>query len=165
MFKVSFSKVYVDDPVKVKVFNKTLTKVTLQGYVKEIDFNRGVIADNTYRKLLSKDYPAKMFYSGYIHAIGVSKKNESDEYDEVLGYRIAESRAKIKIYKTMYKFTKSLLSSLRSYCFADRAMVPSKPDSDCLIITVGKYKALLDKEQIHLNTLIHGIDTKSSQQS
>ena len=106
-----------------------------------------------------------MFYSGYIHAIGVSKKNESDEYDEVLGYRIAESRAKIKIYKTMYKLTKALLSSLRSYCFADRAMVPSKPDSDCLIITVGKYKALLDKEQIHLNTLTHGTDTKSSQQS
>ena len=165
MFKVSFSKVYVDDPVKVKVFNKTLTKVTLQGYVKEIDFNRGIIADNTYRKLLSKVFPAKIFYSGSVSATGVSKKNESDEYDEVLGYRIAESRAKIKIYKTMYKFTKALLSSLRSYCFGDKVMVSLKPNTDCLIITINKYKALLDKEQIHLNTLTHGTDTKSTQQS
>lgn len=162
MFKVSFSKKYVENPVKTEVFNNTVTKVTLTGYISEISDSDEFLYIDKVRKLLAEG-SAEIFTSGKIRATGTSKKSNSDEYDEVLGYRIAESRAKIKIYKTMLKFTRKYFDYLRVYCYGNATVAPSLVIHDSLLSTVFKYAALLKKEQEHLNTLIHGTDTKSPQ--
>jgi hypothetical protein len=163
MFKVSFSKKYVENPVKTEVFNNNITKVTLTGYISEIGENE-LLYNKRAGVLLSKEESsALIFKNGEIIATGTSKKSSNDEYDEVLGYRIAESRAKIKIYKTMCKFTKKYFNYLRLYCYGDTSVTPNWIMPGSLLSTILKYNALLKEEQKHLNTLIHGTDTKSPQ--
>ena len=163
MIKVTFNG---KDAIKSQVFNNSITKVTLTGIMK---------VPSVY-DLPSKvdDYMTKytgvtaQWFNGrmYVSAIGISKKSKEDAYDETLGYRIAESRAKIKLYKFLYNVCKVYYYSLMRLCFGNLINVGVHEISNqSLICDVLRYYTLLDKEKQHLNTLIHGTDTESPQQS
>ena len=57
---------------------------------------------------ISRDFFAKRFpfisYGGEFIVKAKARCNKEDEFDEVVGKRIAESRAKAKAYRTAYKF-------------------------------------------------------------
>ena len=57
---------------------------------------------------ISQDFFAKRFpfisYGGEFIVKAKARCNKEDEFDEVIGKRIAESRAKTKAYRTAYKF-------------------------------------------------------------
>ena len=86
--------------------------------------------------------------------------HDEDSFNEETGKRIAESRAKIRLYK----FIHTLLYKLHVYyfgiTFGDRYALCdigeladySKPGG--IFEEMGKYKSLLDKETLHLEKLL-----------
>ena len=163
MIKVTFNG---KDAIKSQVFNNSITKVTLTGIMK---------VPSVY-DLPSKvdDYMTKytgvtaQWFNGriYVSAIGISKKSKEDAYDETLGYRIAESRAKIKLYKFLLNACKVYCRYLRELCFGKYAdIVVATLPKQSIGYDVVKYTSFLEREKQHLNTLIHGTDTESPQQS
>lgn len=166
MFKVSFKKVVNGkEPIKVETFNKTITKVTLVGTlqlprylqdpIKEfVDYYEGVDVSGAYSKEL------------IITSVGIAKKSENDEWNETVGYRIAESKAKIKIYKFMFNLIKGIIWDEQTYITGISNIIHlDKFPVDCLMNSAFKYRRLLASEEKHLNTLIHGTDTEGTQKS
>lgn len=166
MFKVSFKKVdNGEEPIKVEIFNKTITKVTLVGtlqlprYLRDpiadfVNYYEGVDVLNAYGKELT------------ITSVGIAKKSENDEWNETVGYRIAESKAKIKIYKFMFNLIKEIIRDEQMYITGISNIIRlDKSPVDCLMNSAFKYQRLLASEEKHLNTLIHGTDTESTQKS
>lgn len=164
MFKVSFKKVVNGkEPIKVETFNKTITKVTLVGtlqlprYLQNpirefVDYYEGVDVSGAYSKEL------------IITSVGIAKKSENDKWNETVGYRIAESKAKIKIYKFMFNLIKKCIRDEQMYITGISNITHlGKSPVDCLMNSAFKYKHLLASEEKHLNTLIHGTDTEGTQ--
>lgn len=163
MIKVTFNG---KEAIKTQVFNNTITKVTLSGVMKipsAYDFPSKVddYMDN-YTGVTSHWYNGVI----YVSSTGISKKSEEDVYDETLGYRIAESRAKIKLYKFLCNICRVYYQYLITLCFGENSEVWGiHPYNKGIRYDMSKYYVLLDREKQHLNTLIHGTDTKSPQQS
>lgn len=64
--------------------------------------------------------PLVDFY-GKFTVKGIARCNEVDTFDEVVGKRIAESRAKTKAYKTAYKFWSICaknISAMAKFCYS-----------------------------------------------
>lgn len=166
MFKVSFKKVVNGkEPIKVETFNKTITKVTLVGtlqlprYLRDpivefVNYYEGVDVLNAYSKELT------------ITSVGIAKKSEDDEWNETVGYRIAESKAKIKIYKFMFNLIKECIRDEQTYITGISNIIHlDKSPVDCLMNSAFKYWRLFASEKKHLNTLIYGTDTEGTQKS
>lgn len=60
-----------------------------------------------------KKLPLVDFY-GRFTVKAIARCNETDKFDEVIGKRIAESRAKAKAYRTAYKFWSICAKNIRS---------------------------------------------------
>nr|DAW35385.1 MAG TPA: hypothetical protein [Caudoviricetes sp.] len=164
MIKLSFDKKLTGDPIKTQVLNNTVTKVTITGVIIE---NLGIYTPMMVENFIEKYPGVKAYYSGgayVITATGVSKKILGDAYNKVLGYRIAESRAKIKLYRFMLNLCKKYMKVVSPILFGTFDIsfdYEYKVDSVPRDIT--KYQKLLDTEMKHLNNLIHGANTKSSE--
>lgn len=163
MIKVTFNG---KESIMTQVFNNSITKVTLIGVMKVpsiFDFPSKVDDYMTnYKGVIAQWHDGRI----YVSATGMSKKSMDDAYDEVLGYRIAESRAKIKLYKFLNNICKVYHQYLTELCYGKHAEVAiSTIQNQSLAYDIVKYSLLLEREKAHLNTLIHGIDTESPQQS
>lgn len=169
MLKLSFDKKKLGStpPIQTQIFNDTITKVTLTGFM---TWNTRLSIPEILEFLhsyngIGVDYTA----SGYIiSTTGVSKKHEDDTFDDVLGYRIAESKAKLKLYKFMKNLTDTIITCLMSYCYGVHEVmdIVGRRNSKTSVYDDNlKYIKLYDKEEEHLNKLLHGINTESPQQS
>lgn len=150
MFKVSFNK---DNYKKVKTFNNKVVTVTIEGKVEEnmdiIPFiirswaeqeYTGVDVEFDYRKIV-------------IVATGTAKCSSDDVFNVVIGERIAESKAKIKLYRFMKNFCDEMVhyyAVILSGTDYDR----DTASKDSLLGAYSKYCALEQKELEHLNKLI-----------
>lgn len=90
---------------------------------------------------------------------GKSVCAEEDTYDPVLGERIAESRAKLKLYKFVYTLCKKLLQYNYTTMYGTRELEltlesHSESPKDCIYIAYKKYQGLLIKESNHLGKLL-----------
>ena len=158
MLKVSFK----DDFKKVQTFNEKATVFNLTGTVK---------IPNELFRLIPLDLDEWIFHHPAVEVVdsvirgwtlkasGTSKCSEGDVFDAVTGERIAEARAKLKIYRFMY----TLCSKLLRYYFGmmygnaevDRVIEShSEPPKDCIWMSYKKYKNLMIKESHHLGQLL-----------
>lgn len=150
MFKVSFNK----DSKKTYIVKDTLTKVTLSGKMKLPEWF--YLIPNKITDWLW-NHPVVGFDAGlegaYINVSGKSVCVQGDSFDAVLGERIAESRAKLRLYKFMYTFTKMLVT------YYDTILYGHHPtdifyEKDTIYNAMLKYNKLHTQESIHLEKLL-----------
>ena len=156
MLKVSFK----DGFKKVQRFNERATVVTLKGEVvvpywelfpnkiQEWMFQEQntVEAEDTISRLKIK-------------AVGKSVRAEEDADNPVLAERIAEARAKLKIYNFMYRLCNKLLKHSFSQMYGNAEISNiteshSEPPKDCMWLATRKYMGLMIKESHHLGQLL-----------
>ena len=169
MYKVSFT----DDFKKVERFNNKVTKVTLSGVIRNIYGEELIIppsisnwmADNMGRVI------------NIIEVTGTAVRNNKDKDDPVLGERLAEARAKLKIYKLMKTFCNKMLKYYKFKLYGTKAnneiIVKTGPEelscNDSLLKAYMKYDKLVNVENNHIKQLLYNdllnneSNTKSSQ--
>lgn len=162
MFKVSFDK----DSKKVQTFNNRATVVTITG---EMSFPSKVfaafpikIADWTWNHP-SIDASWKTCTKGKevigLEFSGKSICAEGDTFDENIGKRIAESRAKVKLYKFVHNLCEMLMKYYYSIMYGNAEFdiireSHEEAPKDCLYLTCKKYRDLWIKESYHLGKLL-----------
>jgi hypothetical protein len=156
MIKVSFKSTPNRPNKEVQRFNKA-TIVTLQG---KTVFNGELLmpTKKIYKWIVNNHNIVDNVPFGldniHIKAIGRAKKSDNDVDNPVLAERIAEARAKIKIYKFMYTLCNKLYKHFCMLCmgFDDLKLAYWRVDS--IYGDMKKYYKLLEKEKEHLQKLI-----------
>lgn len=142
----------------VKSFNNRVTVVTLKGNL-NTSFPIPSTVYNWAIKYLENSRIIFKYTNEYftISTTGIAKCSDRDTYDSVLGERIAESRAKIALYrfmellcKAMYVFYKNMIDG---ECDITITMSSKQP---CLYNDYLKYGMLYDREKDHLKYLLDG---------
>ena len=90
----------------------------------------------------------------YIKFQGKAVRHPDDEDDPVLAERIAEARAKIKLYKFMYNLLKETYASLCKRAFGVDDFYPSHVKKDSIYGAMEKYQKLWITESHHLGVLL-----------
>lgn len=155
MFKVSF-KDKPNDPSKIVVRMGNKTGVMLKGTVMLPKFFKNIpdeIEDwiaNT--NLVSGEL---RFEEGVFNlkVNGHAVCHEEDKFDYVFGERLAEARAKLKIYKFFYTLDKKLLEYYHRLLYGGSNSVHGK-DNSCLAADYIKYQSLCLKEAYHIGKLL-----------
>ena len=162
MFKVSFKGNFR----KIKTFNNKDTIVTLVGSLTYPDRVWGVthyIIRNwmyTHPSIDVKwENPHVINPLFRLEFSGESSCVKGDTFNKVIGERIAESRAKIKLYKFMTTLCSKLLNDLYVKMYGNGELVRvnenhNEPPKDCIQLAYMKYKTLWSKELKHLNDLL-----------
>ena len=151
MIKVSFK-----ETKEVQKFNDKVTLVTLYGktkYCGKINFLPMEIVKWVHTHPIVDNIS---FGLGSIHikATGKTIKSENDVDNPVLAERIAESRAKIKVYKFMHTLCNKLYKYYCKIAFGQDDFVPAYYVSGSLYRELQRYNSLLLKESLHLEDLI-----------
>ena len=160
MFKVSFK----ENAKKIQIFNNKATVVTLTGRVKMPKWFCFMPSNLAY---WIGHHPTVEFDGVYaldeaiVTTSGKSICSENDTFDSVLGERIAESRAKIKLYRFMHDLCKKLMY----YYYGILYGVPEgKGEVETKVIkyykgglqeACSKYTSLWVKESKHLSELLN----------
>lgn len=158
MFKVSFKGNFKD----VQTFNDKATVVTLTGRVQMPDWWHKVPRE-IYE--WTDNHPSVSVDECYgtleiiLVAQGKSKCHDDDSFDSVIGERIAESKAKIKIYKFMHTLCHKLYTYYFGLALGDRYAICPEESIDMsksggIFEAMGKYQGLLIKESHHLGELL-----------
>jgi hypothetical protein len=158
MLKVSFK----DNFKKVQTFNDKATVVTLTGNVKFPNELFSLIPLNFDTWIFhhpSVEITDSVVKGWTLKVSGTSICADGDSFNPVIGERIAESRAKLRIYKFMYTLCRKLLQHYFSIMygnaeidFASESHI--EPQKDCLWVVLKKYKKLIMKESKHLYELL-----------
>lgn len=157
MWKVSFK-----DPMykKVQKFNDRVTVVTLKG---DLEIPIEVINSmpkEVHEWLKKKSNPKVMVYPWQsnirIKAMGKAIKSKDDKDDPVLAERIAECRAKIKLYKFIYTLLMNYTEYYATLLKGKEWSFENTPvnDSTCIAYIYNKYTRLYINEKKHLEELL-----------
>ena len=95
----------------------------------------------------------------HIHANGFARCHEGDKFDYIFGERLAEARAKYKIYKFFYDLTCKLYDYYNRILFGDEEVVDMGKGS-CLAQDIKKYEALCIREAHHIGELLKNKDNE-----
>lgn len=155
MYKVSFT----DDFKKVERFNNKVTKVTLKGTIKNAwaldDLNIPQSIYDWMRNNNCKDLDT-------LEVSGIAIRSDNDKDDPVLGERLAEARAKLKIYKFMRTFCHKMLKyyALKLYGITTNSAITlraidQESYDDSLQKAYKKYSKLVDVENTHIKQLLY----------
>lgn len=164
MLKVSFEK-DGNIPIKeVQTFNDKVTIVALHGIVRLPEFLRCIpkkIHDWMYTCQNVGVYPE--IFNLYVTSTGKAKRADGDTHNPILAERIAESRAKMYMYKFMRDFCQKLMGYYNTVVFGKAVTTTTLKHNDNTVYSaLWKYRELYYKEKQHLATLIHESDTESS---
>lgn len=88
---------------------------------------------------------------------GKSKKSPDDDENELLGKKLAESRAKLKFYKSMKRMIGKIYQYYSKLLFSSSITVVYINDKDNLYYLLKKYKAQTFSEKKYLERLILNI--------
>lgn len=161
MMKISFKGDYKD----VLTFQDKVTVVTLTGkVVVELEH----IPNHIWIWALTHpSVDISVTYNGgnenwILKASGKSKCHSEDTPNAIIGERIAESRAKIRLYRFMYTLTSKFLQHYFTTMYGNREvdMVRenhTEPPKDCVWLAHRKYKSLLIRESHHLGKLMEDL--------
>ena len=157
MWKVSFK-----DPSfkKVQKFNDRVTVVTLRGELKIPMEVMNSMPKRAHKWMMKKSNPKVKIYpwQGTISIVAKGKaiKSKKDKDDSVSAERIAESKAKIKLYEFMYtllmnytEFYATLLKG-KEWSFENTPVT----DTNCIAYVYNKYTRLYINEKKHLEKLL-----------
>lgn len=156
MLKVSFKEGFK----KVQKFNERATVVTLTG---EVIIPSWEMFPNKIQRWMFDEQNTVDVEDTIsllkIKAVGKSVKAEEDTDNPVLAERIAEARAKLKIYRFMYKLCKKMLryyfTSMYGNAEVGRVLEShTEPQKDCIWVAGRKYMGLMIKESHHLGQLL-----------
>jgi hypothetical protein len=162
MLKVSFK----DDFKKVQTFNDKAIVVTLTGKILCPSFISDCLPPKVWEWVnhhQSVEVSESYLTTGLYYIIKMSGKSvcsDNDAFDAQMGERIAESRAKIKLYKFMHTLCKKLMYCYYGYIYGvpeGRGTYKTATLSDYhggLQDACRKYAELWVKESRHLNSLI-----------
>lgn len=157
MWKVSFKDLMYK---KVQKFNDRVTVVTLKGELKIPMEVMNSMPKEVCDWMMNKINPRVKVYhwQGIINVIvtGKAVRSKEDKDDSVLAERIAECRAKIKLYKFIYtllmKYTKYYATLLKGkeWSFENTPI----NDTNCIAYVFNKYTKLYLNEKKHLVELL-----------
>ena len=165
MFKVSFDK----DSKKVQTFNDKATIVTITG---EMSFSSEVwdifpdkIANWMWQHPTIDASWGNCTKDTEVINLKVSAKSvcaEGDTFDSILGYRIADHRAKIKIFKFVYNLCERLMKHYYGIMYGNAEFdiireSHTEAPKDCLYLTCKKYRELWIKESHRLGKLLEEV--------
>lgn len=162
MLKVSFKSVYGGCPAKrIEIFNDKATIVTLTGTIKAPDWWWKIPKD-IYKWMMehpSVEVSDNLLGNVTVKVIGKSVCSEEDIFSSKLGERIAEARAKIKLYRFMYNLSSKIIAYNKKVLYgnfevATRITKYNEHPLQCLYIDAIKYNELLTAEKKHLNNLL-----------
>ena len=159
MFKINFK----GDFKKVETFNDGATIVTLTGRMIIPNFIEDCLPNSVWEwvnnhpsvKVLGANLT--QYYCWLIKVQGKSVCAKDDTFDVKTGERIAESRAKIKLYKFMQSMTTQLCEYYYALVYGKQGKAVSNflhPNDDSLYATNKRYTGLLDHERHHLIKLL-----------
>ena len=161
MLKVSFKDKEKCPAKKVEVFNDKATVVTLTGNIKAPEW-WWKIPRNIYKWMAN--HPSVEVYDNLlgnvtVKAVGKSVCSDEDSFAPVFGERIAEARAKIKLYRFMYTLTNKIIAYNKKVLYgnfevATRITKYNEHPLQCLYMDAIKYNKLLTAEKEHLNNLL-----------
>ena len=154
MLKVSFKDTPEQPSKIIQIFNGKVTTVTLVGSVPwdlkifmPLEITRWIV-DHPF--VDSKwPWPGKII----IKTTGIAKRADGDAYNPILAERIAEARAKIKIYKFMASLLKKVCKAYYKTLYGNTNSMPTMGWGG-LFGDMTKYDNLLFKEWEHLNQLL-----------
>ena len=155
MYKVSFT----DNFKKVERFNNKATKVTLEGIINNV-YNQNSISIPT--PVFEWMASITGSHINIIKMSGTAVRNNKDKDDPVLGERLAEARAKLKIYKFMKTFCNKMLKYYKLELYGTKSsdiIVKTDPEelsnNDSLLKAYMKYDKLVDVENTHIKQLLY----------
>jgi len=154
MYKVSFK----DDFKKVERFDNKVTKVTLKGSIKDIFTPNSLGVPRSIIGWMIDNWGD----TDTIEVAGTAIRNDKDKDDPVLGERLAEARAKLKIYKLMKTFCHKMLKYYAQELYGIKTnntitVIASEQESydDSLLKAYKKYDRLIDVENTHIKQLLY----------
>lgn len=158
MLKVSFK----DDFKKVETFNNKATVVTLTGKMLCPAFMADCLPTKVWEWINhhpSVEVSKSCMQSGLYYIIKVSGKSvcaNSDTFDVKMGERIAECRAKIKLYKFMQTLTKMLCEYYHGLIFSNDVAINDVDvcSENCLLDANLRYTEFQQQERHHLTELL-----------
>ena len=153
MYKVSFT----DDFKKVERFNNKVTKVTLKGTIKNIYALNDLDIPQPVYDWMRDNYCIDL---STLEVLGIAVRRDNDKDDPVLGERLAEARAKLKIYKFMRTFCHKMLEYYTLKLYGTKAsnntiVIKVNPEKDSLFKAYMKYDKLIDVENNHIKQLLY----------
>jgi hypothetical protein len=157
LFKVSFKET---DKNPSRVVNKygRKTVVVLKGSVRLPEFWKHVpegITDWISCQESVEIYENMAENTLVIFSEGKSKCHADDRYDSILGERIAEARAKYRMYHFFYKLISRLYDYYNTLLFGEVGVVDSG-SGNCLMQDAVKYDEMCKKEMSHIVELLNG---------
>lgn len=157
MFKVSFKETEKNPSRVVNKYGRK-TIVVLKGTVRLPEFWKHVpdeITDWISCQESVEIYENIAENTLVIFSEGCSKCRADDKYDSVLGERIAEARAKYRIYSFFYKLISRLCDYYNTLLFGKVAVTDSG-SGNCLMQDAVKYDEMCRKEMSHIAGLLNG---------
>lgn len=157
MFKISFKKDYK----KVQTFNDKATLVTLVGEMRMPTAVWQTFPSDVANWMWDHSGvdaqwgTCTKFYEAFrLEVSGKSVCAEGNTFDPVVGQRIAESKAKIKLYKFMHTLIDQLCDYYGKLLLGYIGFIPSSTIKDSLYSELEKYQELWIKESHHLGKLL-----------
>lgn len=157
MLKVSFKDKEGCPAKKVEVFNDKATVITLTGVVKAPEWWWKIPKE--IHKWMT-NHPSVEVYDNLlgnviVKVIGKSICSDEDEFNPVLGERIAEARAKKKLYGFMLTLTKKLICYYHNLLYGKFTVkVEGETADSCIYKEMEKYSVLYGAELEHLRNLL-----------
>lgn len=157
MLKVSFKDKEGCPAKKVEVFNDKATVITLTGVVKAPEWWWKIPKE--IHKWMA-NHPSVEVYDNLlgnvtVKVIGKSVCSDEDEFNPVFGERIAEARAKKKLYGFMLTLTKKLICYYHNLLYGKFAVkVEGETADSCIYKEMEKYSVLYGAELEHLRNLL-----------
>lgn len=154
MFKVRFYK----DSKTVLTYNNKITVVNLKGYM-DIPYYWHFIPEEIHE--WKDEHPSVTIDTDYgrnrviINVTGKSTCSSEDSFNPVLGERIAESRAKITLYKFMVTLLNKIIMYYKKLIFGDMDIRLIEQYKNGIFKYYCNYLKYLNTEWKHLNKLIH----------
>lgn len=157
MLKVSFKDKEGCPAKKVEVFNDKATVVTLTGVVKAPEW-WWKIPKEIHKWMVnhpSVEVCDNLLGNVTVKVIGKSICSDEDEFNPVLGERIAEARAKKKLYGFMLTLTKKIICYYHNLLYGKFAVkVEGESADSCIYKEMEKYSVLYSAELEHLRNLL-----------
>ena len=153
MFKVTFKN------KAVQHFNDRATVVTLEAHLKypNVEF---LMPDRIDKWVCSSDIATYDGWGIAFRSQGKAVRSLDDNDTPVYAERIAEARAKIKVYQFMHTLLGKIYRHHLSVLFGKENCKYFSPNMDCNENSIAgwmyKYDCLLENERQHLNNLLMG---------
>lgn len=166
MLKLSF-KNNDRDPCKVtRYFNGKVTVVTLKGTVVLPKELLPMIPLDIFAWIGSReniDARINVYGVMQVSAIGKAACSPDDAWSSRKGERIAEARARMKLYVFMKRLIRKMVEGMLDVAIGEHIVVQRKErrEKNSLQDAYMKYDSLVTKELIHLHRIIHA-DTEST---